>query len=124
LNSSSRNVAVAIPIKWRPDFSSDSSFSSFFDSEREYDYAADEAMAVGRFFRSKFSPLAALMMNTATGRTVGRDEVTPAQIIYDNSVTLSLRDVSDAVEVQGFMKGGAMWLTSLFGVGMNTYEDN
>jgi hypothetical protein len=98
--------------------------SWFGDSPREYNYAADEAMAVGRFFRSKFSPLAALGMNMATGRTVGREEVTPAQIIYDNSVALSLRDVSDAVEEHGYTKGGAMWLTSLFGIGMNTYESN
>jgi hypothetical protein len=33
--------------------------SWFGDSPREYNYAKDEAMAVGRFFRSKFSPLAA-----------------------------------------------------------------
>jgi hypothetical protein len=63
-------------------------------------------------------------MNMATGRTVGREEVTPAQIAYDNAVALSLRDVSDAVEEHGYTKGAAMWLTSLFGIGMQTYEDN
>ena len=80
-------------------------------------------MTVGRFLRSKLSPIAATMVNVAAGETAGGDKVTPKQLTQDLTIPLSFRDIKDAIEEQGVPAGVALWLVSLFGVGMQTYND-
>ena len=80
-------------------------------------------MTAGRFLRSKLSPIAATMVNVASGETAGGDKVTPKQLTTDLTVPLSFRDVKDAIEEQGVPSGVALWLVSLFGVGMQTYDN-
>lgn len=91
---------------------------------REDNFVSGEAMTAGRFLRSKLSPIAATMVNLASGETAGGDKVTPSQLTQDLTVPLSFRDIKDAVEEQGVPAGVALWLVSLFGVGMQTYDDN
>ena len=90
---------------------------------RKTSYMAGETMTVGRFLRSKLSPIAATMVNVAAGETAGGDKVTPKQLTQDLTIPLSFRDIKDAIEEQGVPAGVALWLVSLFGVGMQTYND-
>lgn len=90
---------------------------------RKTEFTSGETMTAGRFLRSKLSPIAATMVNVASGETAGGDKVTPKQLTTDLTVPLSFRDVKDAIEEQGVPKGVALWLVSLFGVGMQTYDN-
>jgi hypothetical protein len=91
---------------------------------RETNFVKNEARMAGQFLRNKLSPIAATLMNLATGETSTGDKVTPGQMASDLTIPLSLRDIKNATEEHGVPGGVALWLTSLFGVGLQTYEDN
>lgn len=91
---------------------------------RESIFLKDEGRTAWNFLRSKFSPLASLPINLATGETAGHEAVTPGQIAKDLTIPLSFRDLKKTVEEQGVPAGTAMWLVSLFGMGLQTYESN
>lgn len=91
---------------------------------RETSFANDEGDMAWRFLRSKFSPVVSTAMNLSIGTTSGRDKVTPGQVAKDLSVPLSFRDLKTTIEHQGVPAGTAMWLASLFGMGLQTYESN
>jgi hypothetical protein len=89
---------------------------------RTEDFANDEGVMAWRFLRQKFSPIAALPFDLATGETAGFEKVTPWQIAKNLVVPLSFRDVKEHMEEQGVPKGTAMFIVSLFGMGLQTYE--
>lgn len=86
-------------------------------------YAQSEAAVAGKFLRSKLSPMASLSLNLATGEDYVGDKVTKTKIAQDLFQPLSFRDIYDAMEEQGAPKGLSMWILSLFGVGMQTYDN-
>jgi hypothetical protein len=92
--------------------------------ERETSFVKDEGRTAWNFLRSKFSPIASTAINLAVGETAGREAVTPGQVAKDLTIPLSFRDLKNTIEEQGVPAGTAMWLTSLFGMGLQTYESN
>jgi hypothetical protein len=93
--------------------------SWFGGPEHKPTYA--ERRQMEQFLRSKLSPGPGMLYDLKLGRDYNDDKVTPKSLAK-NFAPLSLRDISRATEEQGVPAGVALWLVSLFGVGMQTYN--
>lgn len=78
---------------------------------------------VGRFLRSKLSPVMAAGVDVAAGENVVGEPVTPVSAAARLITPMSFGDIKDAMIEQGVPRGAALSLVSLFGMSMNTYGE-
>lgn len=82
----------------------------------------DSSQVVGRFLRTKLSPVVGGAIDAASGTNLIGEKVTPVSAITRMVVPMTFGDIRDAIEDQGVERGVAMSLLSLFGVSLQTYE--
>lgn len=77
---------------------------------------------IGTFLRSKLNPVAGTAVNYGTGKTITGERFDLADTAKSMAVPISFQDIAKTMEEQGVPKGTALWILSLFGAGLNTYE--
>ena len=87
----------------------------------EFENSSD-ASFLFRFGRSKLNPVTAGAFELATGEDFVGNDITVPEILTNQVIPLSLEDIGGAIEDQGMGQGSAMWLASLWGIGLQTYE--
>jgi hypothetical protein len=91
--------------------------------------ASTAAGVVGRFLRSKLSPMVALGMDVAAGETMVGEPVSLTtveglgNIAAQRFVPLSFQDIYEAMRDQGLSRGAALGVLSLFGWGIQVHWD-
>jgi hypothetical protein len=75
------------------------------------------------FLRSKLSPLIGTAVDVATGETVVGEKVTPVSAVTRNLIPLAFSDIADVMAEQGVPKGTIMTLLSIFGFGVQAYDN-
>lgn len=81
----------------------------------------DSSSVIGRFFRSKLSPIVGAGVDVATGKNVVGEAVTPAEVAGRLVAPLAIGDVYQTMKAQDVPKGVALSLLTLLGMGVNTY---
>lgn len=76
---------------------------------------------IGSFLRTKLNPVAGGLLDAATGKDVTGKPVTPGDMAMRMTVPISFQDIATTMEKQGVPKGTALWVLSLFGMGLQTY---
>lgn len=79
------------------------------------------AGTVGRFLRTKLSPVMGAALDVASGENVVGEKVTPASAVGNMMLPLAYRDIYDAMKEHGVAEGAALGILSLFGMGLSTY---
>lgn len=79
---------------------------------------------LSRFVRTKLSPAFGTGVDLVTGKNVVGEEVTPASAAGGLVTPLSMRDIYDAMKEQGIPEGTIMALLSIFGMGLQTYNEH
>lgn len=77
---------------------------------------------LGRFMRSKLSPVLGTVFDIGAGENLIGESVTPATALLRGVIPLSVSEIDETMQEQGIPKGVALQLLSLFGVGLQTYE--
>jgi len=62
-------------------------------------------------------------VDVSTGKNVVGEKVTPGSIAENMTVPLSFRDIYQVMEEQGIPAGTIIGLLSLFGVGVQNYDE-
>jgi hypothetical protein len=83
--------------------------------------AATTPDIIGRFLRTKLSPVIGTSLDVATGKNVVGEEVTPGSAVANVVTPLSFQDIKDVMEDNGIPKGIAIQLLSIFGMGVQSY---
>lgn len=76
-----------------------------------------------RFLRTKLSPAVGAAVNAVEGKNIVGEPVTPASTAREMVVPISYDDILKTMEEQGVPRGTALSLLSLFGMGLQTYEE-
>lgn len=76
---------------------------------------------IGSFMRTKLNPVAGAAVDVATGKDVTGKPVTPGGLAIRMTAPISFQDIAETMQEQGVPKGTAMWILSLFGMGLQTY---
>jgi hypothetical protein len=76
---------------------------------------------IGRFLRTKLSPLFGTIGNVIEGETIVGEEVTPVSTFVNLTVPLSLREIKDSIQEQGLATGTAVSMLAILGMGVQTY---
>jgi hypothetical protein len=84
---------------------------------------ADSADVIARFLRSKLSPAIGSAVDVASGSNIVGEEVTPGSAAINAAIPLSFRDIFAVMKEHGIPAGTALGLLSLFGMGVQHYED-
>jgi hypothetical protein len=83
-----------------------------------------ERMRYTRFLRSKLAPIPAAYWDFKEGRDYENSEVTPGSMAKNLFAQLSLEDLHEEVSKEGVGPGLALWVVSLFGMGLQNYKEN
>lgn len=83
---------------------------------------ADTLSVLGRFLRSKLSPVAGSMANMMVGEDYLGKPTTIQNEAAKMLVPMSFGSILDAMEAQGVPRGTALSILSLFGAGLQTYK--
>lgn len=78
---------------------------------------------LGRFLRTKLAPAPGAAVNVISGKSVTGQQVTPRSVAADLVTPMSIGDIYRAMEEQGVPKGSALATLSLFGAGVQTYDE-
>lgn len=78
---------------------------------------------ISRFLRTKLSPWLGSTIDFLAGENVGGEEVTPSSLTAQSVVPLSMRDVYGVLREQGLPRGAALSLLTIFGMGLQSYEN-
>lgn len=84
----------------------------------------DAADVIARFLRTKLSPVFGTGINVATGTNVVGEEVTPQGELARMVVPLAYRDIYEAMREHGVAEGTAIGILSMFGMGVQTYDED
>lgn len=76
-----------------------------------------------KFMRSKLAPVPGAMVDTLNGKNVVEEKVTPFDTGKRLLVPLSFQDIYDVMQQDGVDKGVALGIISLFGAGLQQYDD-
>ena len=82
----------------------------------------DMAGVIGRFLRTKIAPIPGEVLNQLTGKDVGGNKVTPADLPANLLMPLSFRDIYESMQEQGIEKGTAISLLAIFGMGVQNQK--
>lgn len=83
----------------------------------------DSADLLANFLRSKLAPAPSLVVDTLTGTNVVGEPVTPQKVAVNQLTPMSVRDIYQAMQEEGVPKGAALGVLSIFGMGMQTYDN-
>jgi hypothetical protein len=83
----------------------------------------DTSDVLKNFLRSKLNPAVGSAVNLAVGKDITGEPVTPQSTLVSMTVPISYQDILSTMEKQGVPRGAALFTLSLFGMGLNTYED-
>jgi hypothetical protein len=83
----------------------------------------DSADVLARFLRTKLSPTAGSIVNVAAGRDVAGNPTSLGKEALLLPAPISLMDIYQIMEAQGYEKGTIISLLNLFGMSSNTYQD-
>lgn len=90
------------------------------DVEYVHRTAAD---VIATFLRSKLSPIVGNAVDIASGKNVVGEKVTPGSVAVNMTVPLAFRDIQAIMEEQGIPAGVAIGLLSMFGMGVQNYDE-
>jgi hypothetical protein len=82
----------------------------------------NSADVVFRYLRTKLSPLFGTALNVASGKDVTGQPVTAKDAAIGAVVPITFQDIKKVMEAQGIPKGTIFTLLSLFGAGVQTYD--
>jgi hypothetical protein len=85
--------------------------------------SSNSADVMARFLRSKLSPVVGMGVNVATGKNVSGEPVTPTSVVKDVVMPLSFNDIYEVMKEQGVPAGSALSMLSIFGMGLQTYDN-
>lgn len=77
---------------------------------------------LARFLRSKLSPVVGSAVDILSGKNVVGQKVTPQSVGQQIMVPLSFGDVYNAMKEQGIVRGTALGILALFGMGIQNYS--
>lgn len=80
----------------------------------------DAGTVIGKFLRSKLSPLAGMGVNFATGKDYSGNQVTVASQAKALATPMVVNDMVEAMEAHGCPRGVALSFLTLFGESVNT----
>ena len=81
------------------------------------------AEVIGRFLRTKLSPVVGTGVDISAGRNVVGEKIGPKEVAQNTLIPLGFRDIADVMKEHGVAGGTALTLLSMFGVGMQHYEE-
>ncbi len=90
--------------------------------ERPYT-ASDSAEVIGRFLRTKLSPMFGAGLDVLAGEDLMGEPATVAGEAQDLVTPMTLKDIYEAMKEQGVPKGTALGLLALFGMSLQTHKD-
>ena len=76
---------------------------------------------LGRFLRGKLSPMFGSMLNILEGENVVGDEVTFKSESINLLTPIAAGEVLETMQEQGVLRGSALSILSIFGMGIQTY---
>jgi hypothetical protein len=82
----------------------------------------DTSDVIKQFLRSKLSPIIGGALDIATGKNVVGEKVTPTTVVSRLAVPLAFNDILEVMEENGIARGTAIQILSLFGMGVQNYE--
>ncbi|MDD4308539.1 MAG: hypothetical protein PHU53_07015, partial [Thermoplasmata archaeon] len=80
------------------------------------------ATVLGRFLRSKLSPVPGTLLDFGAGKDVVGNKVTYKDIPNKLLAPLAFNDIYETMKAQGVPAGTALGILSVFGMGLQTYE--
>lgn len=83
----------------------------------------DTTEVVGRFLRSKLSPVAGAALDVSSGRNLVGEPVTPGMAASRMFVPLTFGDVFTAMKERGMAGGAALSLLVILGAGLQDYDE-
>jgi hypothetical protein len=81
------------------------------------------AEVIADFLRTKLRPEIGAVVDVLSGENVIGDKVTPESLLVNLSTPLSLRDIYNVMIDNGVPRGTALQILSLFGMGVQTFEN-
>ncbi len=78
---------------------------------------------MARFLRSKLAPVPGSVVNVLAGKDVVGKPVTLTSEAKRSLTPLAMSDILKTMEEQGVPRGTALSILSMFGMGLQTYED-
>ena len=79
---------------------------------------------IGRFGRTKLAPVPSLVADVLNrGENVVGEPLTPESVAKGLVVPLSLQDINQTMNEQGVPMGAALGVLSIFGMGLQNYDD-
>lgn len=81
------------------------------------------ADVMAQFLRTKLSPAIGMGVDVATGKNVVGQPVTPGSTAVNLLTPLALSDILKTMEEQGVPRGTALSILSIFGMGLQTYDE-
>ncbi len=79
------------------------------------------AEVVGRFLRSKLSPMFGKTLDIAAGENVIGEKVTLKGTVVELTVPMTWRDILEVMQEQGLPRATAISILGIFGMGIQTY---
>lgn len=77
---------------------------------------------IGKYFRSKLSPMAGAATDIATGEMFDKTPTTAGKVAANLTIPMSFRDIYEAFDKQNVPKSSALSLLTLMGMGLNRFE--
>ena len=78
---------------------------------------------IATFLRTKLAPVLGAAVNIATGKNVVGQKTTPLTVAADLTIPLSFKDIYDVMKDQGVPRGSILELLSLFGMGLQSFDE-
>lgn len=85
--------------------------------------ARTEEDVMTRYLRSKLAPVPGAMVDAITGKDFGGDPTTWGSALQHLTVPIAYSDIVKAMEDQGIPRGTALALLSIFGEGLQVYDE-
>jgi hypothetical protein len=83
----------------------------------------DTGDVIGRFLRSKLSPVAGAGMDIASGRNVVGEPITPGMAATRMFVPMTFNEIYETMKEKGIPAGPAFAVLTIFGAGVQTYDE-
>lgn len=85
---------------------------------------SDASEIIGRFARTKLSPLAGSALDLASGKDYAGQPISPKDVALDLATPMTLNDIYKSMKEQGIPAGTALGILSIFGESIQNYDSN
>lgn len=85
-------------------------------------FAGSPSDVIQRFLRTKLNPVAGSVWNFAEGKDIIGQKTTLGSTVKNLAVPISFQDILKTMEKQGVPRGTALYVLSLFGMGLQNRE--